>query len=379
MTATTTEAEAREVMRRYFSGVNNEDWEDFAQIWHADAVVDVTGGLHFEGVDEVLPYYPRVLKNFPVHYDDPYAIHVAGDTVTVEIAFRGETVDGVEATWEAVDVFTLRDGKIAKLTTWYDMGHVVNLLRTPGVPEKRLATLVRLAAEASPFYRRRFEALGLDADRVAADLTLLPPTTDAELAGDPADFFVGPAKEIREALVTPAGAVLRLTRGDIGDAGWVLGRALELAGVTREDVIVPVAPHPALAFAALQLRACLAAVGTAADVGATVLVAPDGASLEAFKAIVDPPAVQVEVTTGGADPDVVETVPTGAIAARCTQRKGHHVFTDAHIVEIVDGEMLVTPLGRRGTPLLRYETGHRASWLQGACACGSELPRLEFR
>ncbi len=109
--ATTSEGDAREVMRRYFSGVNNEDWDDFAQIWHEEAVVDVTGGLHFEGVGEVLPYYPMVLKNFPVHYDDPYAIHVAGDVVTVEIAFRGETLEGVEAGWEAVDVFTLRTGR----------------------------------------------------------------------------------------------------------------------------------------------------------------------------------------------------------------------------------------------------------------------------
>ena len=44
----------------------------------------------------ILPYYVGALvTNFPVHHDDPYRVHVAGDTVTVEIAFTGETVDGV--------------------------------------------------------------------------------------------------------------------------------------------------------------------------------------------------------------------------------------------------------------------------------------------
>ena len=69
---------------------------------------------------------PAYSQNFPVHYDDPYAIHVTGDDVTVEIAFAGETEDGVPAAWEAVDVFTLEDGRVRRLTTWYDMDRVVS-------------------------------------------------------------------------------------------------------------------------------------------------------------------------------------------------------------------------------------------------------------
>ena len=86
-----------------------------------------------------------------MHHDDPYGIHVSGDVVTVEIAFEGETEAGVPAAWEAVDVFHLVDGRVKRLTTWYDLDEVVGLLRDPGVPEKRLALLLdRARARLAP-------------------------------------------------------------------------------------------------------------------------------------------------------------------------------------------------------------------------------------
>ena len=104
-----------EAIRRYFAGVNGEDWDDFRGIWHEDAAVDVVGGVRLRGVDEIMEYYPRVLGNFPVHFDDPVAVHVAGDVVTVEIDFQGETVEGVPASFRATDVFRLEDGRVGWL------------------------------------------------------------------------------------------------------------------------------------------------------------------------------------------------------------------------------------------------------------------------
>ena len=46
------------------------------------------------------------------------------------------------------------------------------------------------------------------------------------------------------------------------------------------------------------------------------------------------------------------------------------------IVEIVDGELVVTPLGARALPLLRFATGISAAWLGEPCPCGSDLPGL---
>jgi ketosteroid isomerase-like protein len=341
--ATTSETDAREVMRRYFHGVNNEDWDDFAGIWHDDAVVDVSGGLHFEGVGEILPYYPSVLKNFPRHYDDPWGIHVAGDVVTVEITFDGETVEGVKAGWEAVDVFTLRDGKIAKLTTWYDMGLVVGLLRQPGAPEKRLASLVRLAAAKSPFYKARLG--GRDVDAVVADLSRVPVTTRAELEASPGDFVAASARDVRQVIESKSGVALPITRGDMEDAAWLLSRALEASGVTRDDVLAAAPAHHALADAALRLKAAYSPTG----VGATVCLG-DG-----------PTTAERRVVAGV---DFLETPETGVFAVRAADGS-FHALTDAQVVERVDGELVVTPLGRRGLPLLRFATGLRSAGPDG--------------
>ena len=160
-----------ELIARYFHGVNTEDWDDFRGIWQADAVIEVVGGIRVQGWEAILPYYTGALTNFPVHHDDPHTVHVAGDTITVEITFTGETVDGVPSTFEAVDVFTLEDGLIRRLTTWYDLDTILSFVRTPGTPERRLRTLVRHAAASSPFYRRLLDELAVEPDAVAADLT----------------------------------------------------------------------------------------------------------------------------------------------------------------------------------------------------------------
>ena len=351
------EAVAREVMRRYFDGVNNENWEDFRGIWHEDAVVDVTGGLHFEGVEEIVPYYPRVLKNFPVHHDDPYAVHVAGDVVTVEIAFRGETLDGVTAEWEAVDVFTLEDGRIRKLTTWYDMGFVVGLLRTPGPPERRLRTLVRHAAASSPYYRRRFEELSLDPSAVAADVTLVPVT---RVEGIALDDLVAVADRELTHLAARGDATWPLTRGDVAERGRLWADALALAGVGRGDVVLAVEPTAGLAEGVAAARARLAFGTDPSTPGVTVVVRNLGG----------PDAVGA-----GRVLTVLELPETGIVASPCTHGT-MHVHAGSHVVETETGELVVTPLGARAVPLLRLGTGIEGR--TATCSCGSELPAVEL-
>lgn len=75
--------------------------------------------------------------------------------------------------------------------------------------------------------------------------------------------------------------------------------------------------------------------------------------------------------------EVLTFPATGPVAAGCGRGRGEglHVLTAGHAVELVEGELLVTPLGRNA-PLLRYAPGVRAEWVEGTCPCGSELPRL---
>ncbi len=73
--------------------------------------------------------------------------------------------------------------------------------------------------------------------------------------------------------------------------------------------------------------------------------------------------------------------------ADCSSGCGGHLLPDLMIVEILDdagepvavgdaGEVVVTPLGIEGTPLLRYRTGDIARIHTDPCECGRETPRL---
>lgn len=294
-----------EAIRRYFEAVNAEDWEGLRALWHDDAELDVVGGIRLHGVDAILAYYPRVLANFPVHHDDPHGIHVAGDVVTVEIAFAGETRNGVPTEWEAVDVFHLEGGRVRRLSTWYDVEVVTADLRRPGPVERRLA--------------RQLDAAGLSSLDEARPTTTAPPPAAVRA-------------------VLPGGRPLGA--GDWEERVRLWRLALDFAG---DDVATVAAPgnDPAFAEAAGRARRPFAVEPLDADRTLDVLSWPE----------------------------------TGPVAVACGRGEGHHVLADGHVVEIVDGELLVTPLGR-GEPLLRFAPGVRATWLEGACACGSPLPRI---
>ncbi len=71
----------------------------------------------------------------------------------------------------------------------------------------------------------------------------------------------------------------------------------------------------------------------------------------------------------------------------CPARCGGHASPDLGIVEIVGGagqalppgevgEIVVTPLGVEGMPLVRFRTGDIGYLIDEACACGRQTPRL---
>lgn len=71
----------------------------------------------------------------------------------------------------------------------------------------------------------------------------------------------------------------------------------------------------------------------------------------------------------------------------CDAGRGGHLPPELMVLEIVDdqgrpvpagqsGEVVATPLGVEGTPLLRYRTGDIASLHAEPCACGRNTPRL---
>jgi phenylacetate-CoA ligase len=76
----------------------------------------------------------------------------------------------------------------------------------------------------------------------------------------------------------------------------------------------------------------------------------------------------------------------GAYGYECAEQAGLHVNESEFILEVVDpvtglaamdGELVLTNLGRVGSPVVRYRTGDHVRLAPGACSCGRTFARLE--
>jgi phenylacetate-CoA ligase len=69
---------------------------------------------------------------------------------------------------------------------------------------------------------------------------------------------------------------------------------------------------------------------------------------------------------------------TGPVSYGCPRRPGVlHVIESSYIAEVIDGELILTNLGRIGSPLIRYRTGDLVKAIRGTCVCGSTDVALE--
>ena len=78
----------------------------------------------------------------------------------------------------------------------------------------------------------------------------------------------------------------------------------------------------------------------------------------------------------------------GWMAGECRERDGLHTFADTRLIEVVDkdgtplppgetGDIVLTDLTNRVFPLIRYRLGDRGTLMDGTCACGVTLPRMQ--
>jgi phenylacetate-CoA ligase len=100
------------------------------------------------------------------------------------------------------------------------------------------------------------------------------------------------------------------------------------------------------------------------------------------------PAVRARIEEGwGARAfDHAGMTEVGAYAYECTHQAGLHVNESEFIAEVLDpatgapspeGELVLTNLGRLGSPMIRYRTGDRVRLADTPCACGRTFMRLE--
>src|SRR5579864_6255032 len=114
-----------DVVAAYFECVNGEDWERLAGLWAENGTMRAVGTRRRDGREDVLEYYRGIFREWPEHDDRPTRVIVANSTTaTVELQFRGVTHDGRTVEFDAVDLFDIEDGRIVRLSTWYDIAYV---------------------------------------------------------------------------------------------------------------------------------------------------------------------------------------------------------------------------------------------------------------
>jgi phenylacetate-CoA ligase len=113
-------------------------------------------------------------------------------------------------------------------------------------------------------------------------------------------------------------------------------------------------------------------------VRATVHAGEPGASIPAVRA-------RIEAAWGARTYDHAGMTEMGAYGYECAQQDGLHVNESEFIAEVIDpatgaaaaeGELVLTNLGRVGSPAVRYRTGDRVRLDDRPCPCGRTFVRL---
>jgi ketosteroid isomerase-like protein len=115
----------RQVVLRYFRCLDTEDWEGMAEIWCRDGVLRAVGARPRDDRDAVIEYFSKLFRPWVKHEDKPTRLVISerDGTVLAEVTFTGTSRDGLEHTFDAIDVFDFRDGRIARLSNWYDIDY----------------------------------------------------------------------------------------------------------------------------------------------------------------------------------------------------------------------------------------------------------------
>ena len=95
---------------------------------------------------------------------------------------------------------------------------------------------------------------------------------------------------------------------------------------------------------------------------------------------------RIEALWGARAYDHAGMTEMGAYGFECEAQNGLHVNETEFVAEVIDpdsgapareGELVLSNLGRHGSPLLRYRTGDRVRVAADACPCGRTFLRLE--
>ncbi len=293
--------------------------------------------------------------------------------------------------------------------------------------QQRLLTRHIAYASRSPLYAGRIRKT-----RTRADLAALPTTSRDELMQAGQRAYACKPEAVREWVTTSGttGQPLRvpLTAADLNRLAINEAVALNLAGIKAGDTLLIAVAFDRMFVAGLaywlgaqRLGASCVRAGPfyAGDASALLALAADyhrpflltvpSLLTSSLAATAPPPELSAIITIAepvrraDLSPNVLATrlgehfhapiLSTCAGTETCTtfaegpQCQGGHLNPRLAVVEILDeagrpapngviGEVVVTPLGVEGMPLLRFRTGDLAALYTEPCICGRTTPRL---
>ncbi len=296
---------------------------------------------------------------------------------------------------------------------------------------------LRYLQQASPYYRELFEQSGFSADQFQsfAELERFPLTGKTELAARNRDFLAVDEKQVVDICQTSGTTgepvTIWQTESDLQRLALNEQLAFVAAGIRKTDRVLIGAALDRVFMAGLAYFLGLRKIGATAiraGSGQPALVAelirsqrpnvlvgvpslllgvahqlqergqnPAELGIEKLICIGEPVRdVDLSLSAFGTSlqqqwqAQVLGTYASTELAtafADCTAGCGGHLLPELVVVEIIDeqgrsvangeaGEVVVTPLGIEGTPLLRYRTGDIARLHKEPCRCGQQTPRL---
>lgn len=298
---------------------------------------------------------------------------------------------------------------------------------------ERLVKQVKNVYENAPFYRKKFDEMGLKPEDIKGveDIVKLPFTTKDDLRDNyPFGMLAVPNKRISRVQGTSGTTgkltLVSYTENDVKTWGECVARGLVMAGLSAEDRIHVCYGYglftgglgldfgaQALGAMAIPMSAgntkrqlmCMEDFGATAF-GCTPSYAMYLAEAAAEAGIVD--RLKLKASINGAEPwtdemrhKIEDTLNintfdiyglceiTGpGVAVDCIHHEGLHTYVDHFYPEILDpvthepvpegevGELVFTTLTKEGMPLLRYRTKDLTSICYEKCKCGRTLPRI---
>jgi ketosteroid isomerase-like protein len=128
----TMRTQSEDVVRAYFTAVNEGRLEELVALFAPEASLHFPLSDPIVGREAIGRFYETILQFYPERCDDVRRLFFSpeGD-VAAEIHFTGTTRTGRRVVFEAVDLFTLREGQIEKLQIFYDSARVREMIGTP--------------------------------------------------------------------------------------------------------------------------------------------------------------------------------------------------------------------------------------------------------